>query len=237
MRKRIAAVLALGASLMMSTTALAGTWVDTYGDGYSWQYQNDDGSMVESDWVETDGKWYYIGSWGVMLRCAVTPDNCLVGKDGVWDGDKLDIYDALDEDVAAAYKKIVQTSYNILDYYLFDADQDGTPELFVRRGTCEADYMFYVYTHNGEKAVHIGSFDGGHGGLCTTRDGKLYREYAHMGVYGLCAVIWDGTGIVYNSDTLIEETISEGSDYEDIMGRFGVYSLWSYSGSDLTPFN
>ncbi len=237
MKKRIAAALALGVSLMMSTTALAGTWVDAYGDGAYWKYQNDDGTMAENTWVESDGKWYYMGAYGDMMKCGVTPDNCLVGKDGVWNGARLDSYDVLDEDAAAAYEKIVQTSYNILDYYLFDADQDGTPELFVRRGTCEADYMFYVYTYNGDRAVQIGSFDGGHGGLCTTRDGKLYREYAHMGVFGLCSLTWDGTTFAYNPESLFEEFVTEGNGYEDIMARMGVYDLWSYSGSDLTPFN
>lgn len=237
MRKKIAAALALGVSLMMSTTALAGTWVDPYGDGFYWKYQNDDGSDAQHIWVETDGKWYFIGNYGFMIRCGVTPDNCLIGKDGVWKGDKLDSYDTIDEDAAEAYKKIVQNSSNLLDYNLFDADQDGTPELFIRKGTCEADYMFYAYTYNGDRAVQIGSFDGGHGGLCTTRDGKLYREYAHMGVFGLCSVSWNGTTFAYNSDSLYEEVLADGVEYEDVMAKMGIYDLWSYSSSDLTPFN
>lgn len=48
-----------------------------------WYYLNADGSMAVG-WVQDAGKWYYLGSDGTMLVNAITPDNYVVGPDGVW---------------------------------------------------------------------------------------------------------------------------------------------------------
>lgn len=48
-----------------------------------WYYLNADGSMAVG-WVQDTGKWYYLGSDGTMLVNAITPDNYVVGPDGVW---------------------------------------------------------------------------------------------------------------------------------------------------------
>ena len=48
------------------------------------------------------------------------------------------------------------------DYYLYDMDGDGVKELLLQEGTCEADYMYQVYTIANGAAVSLGELSGGH---------------------------------------------------------------------------
>ena len=76
------------------------------------------------------------------------------------------------EEMVTAYcNKIEQLEYNNLlyGYFLFDITHDGIPELWVKYGTCEADYQLDVYTYNhGIKRIYQ---DGaGHTGYCQGND-------------------------------------------------------------------
>lgn len=88
-----------------------------------------------------------------------------------------------------AYQKILDDTYSkyqssngkYLEYHVYDVDQDGTEELIVRNGTCEADYMWYLYTYSGGKAVSVDTFAGGHSALYTCSSGGFYCMHAQMG--------------------------------------------------------
>ena len=43
-------------------------------------------------------------------------------------------------------------------YLLYDVDKDGTPELIIKTGTCEADYMGTLYTFRDGEARKIDEF-------------------------------------------------------------------------------
>ena len=234
MKSKTIAILTLAAALMTPGTALAGTWVDPYEDGKTWQYQRDDGTMEENAWVESGGKWYYIGDYGYMYRCMVTPDGYMVGVDGAWTGQMMSLESGMDSDRAEAYENILLSAQKLEDYTLFDLDKDGAPELFVRKGTSEADYTWHVYTYNGSRAVAAGSFHGGHGGLCVDSEGNLYKERAHMGVYGLQAVSWKAGRAVCSDDFTCMEEMAD--DYERVMAEYGVYGIGVYLEGDFTPF-
>lgn len=45
-------------------------------------------------------------------------------------------------------------------YHLYDIDGNGTPELILLEGTCEADYNYYVYTYEDGNAVQLGTLLG-----------------------------------------------------------------------------
>ena len=89
----------------------------------------------------------------------------------------------------AAYQKILDDTYakykddggKYLEYHVYDVDQDGTKELIVRNGTCEADYTWHLYTYSGGSASLIDTFNGGHTSLYVCNSGGFYCMQAHMG--------------------------------------------------------
>lgn len=50
-----------------------------------WIYRDDaTQEIVKDKWLFDSGKWYYVGSDGVMLKNTHTPDDLYVGSDGAW---------------------------------------------------------------------------------------------------------------------------------------------------------
>lgn len=67
-------------------------------------------------------------------------------------------------------------------YSLYDVDQDGVPELFVKYGICEADYVTQCYAFQEGRVVCIGEFPSGHSVLYTCPDKSAFlRHQGHMG--------------------------------------------------------
>lgn len=67
-------------------------------------------------------------------------------------------------------------------YSLYDVDKDGVPELFVKYGSCEANFTTQCYTFRDGKVVCIGEFRSGHSGLYTHPDkSAVLRSSGHMG--------------------------------------------------------
>ena len=93
---------------------------------------------------------------------------------------------SLTKQIKTDYKEILQYYYGgeyaWITYAVYDIDKDGIPELFVRNGTCEADYMYIIYTHNGTRAVYLGQVNGGHSALyAVPNQNGVYVHTAHMG--------------------------------------------------------
>ena len=78
MRKTKLFIATLVMSMVLSSTALAGTWQSQ--DNGQWKYQNDDGSFA-TGWVNDGGKSYYLDANGLMLANTTTPDG-YYAKDG-----------------------------------------------------------------------------------------------------------------------------------------------------------
>lgn len=85
MRKTKLLFMTLAMSMVLSSTAFAGTWVSPAAG--QWKYQNDDGSFA-TGWIEDGGKSYYMDENGIMLSNTTTPDGYYVGPNGVWDGNE-----------------------------------------------------------------------------------------------------------------------------------------------------
>ena len=67
---------------------------------------------------------------------------------------------------------------------MYDIDEDGVPEMFVKIGTCEADAEINAYTvDNYGDAYWLGTIWASHSGLCgLVTKGEMLRHNASMGV-------------------------------------------------------
>ena len=74
----------------------------------------------------------------------------------------------------------VSRQANDCSYFLFDIDRDDIPELWIKVGNCEADYMLLVYTYRDgiRKLYEDGA---GHTSFYKGKD-YILQVYAHMGV-------------------------------------------------------
>ena len=73
----------------------------------------------------------------------------------------------------------VSRQANDCSYFLFDIDRDDIPELWIKVGNCEADYMLLVYTYRDgiRKLYEDGA---GHLNMYKGKD-YILQVYAHMG--------------------------------------------------------
>lgn len=110
-------------------------------------------------------------------------------------------------------------------YFLTDITGDGIPELWVKYGTCEADYMLdvYTYTRSGLKRIlHTGASHTGYYG--TPNGNYVIAQNAHMG-YEV------HTRITYSRNKLREKIIYESP------GEVENYKDLSEPIFNFTPFN
>lgn len=83
----------------------------------------------------------------------------------------------------AEYVQLIEEGmFGVDGYYLYDINKDGIPELVVKFGTCEADYIGHCYTFDGEMAVFVEEVGLGHASLYTDpeNNGVIYL-WGHMG--------------------------------------------------------
>lgn len=115
------------------------------------------------------------------------------------DSEYQNLYGPLLDQVDATYGE-----YN--DYYLYDIDGDGVKELLLQEGTCEADYMYQVYTIANGSAVYLGELSGGHTMFFEDTEGgngsSILLMQAHMGYERISRV-------TLSNGSLSEEEISE----------------------------
>lgn len=91
------------------------------------------------------------------------------------------------------------------EYFLFDITNDSIPELWVRDGTCEADYEMLVFTFQDGTVKKIHTTEAGHSSF-HLGDNYVLKNMVHMG-YQLM------TKIYYNGEKIVEKTTYESSGY------------------------
>ncbi|WP_051671396.1 hypothetical protein [Oribacterium sp. P6A1] len=108
---------AIGVMSIMSSTALAGQWVQI---GRNWQYDEGNGSYLENTWSWIDGnndgiaECYYFDEYGDCLRSTTTPDGYYVNSDGAW------VYNG----ILQTKNVQVENTDTISGYYSFKSDYD-----------------------------------------------------------------------------------------------------------------
>lgn len=95
-----------------------------------------------------------------------------------------------------------------VEYFLFDMNEDNTPELITVTGTCEADKTTAFYTIKNHETVVIGeNFRGDHSTFCIDKRTGLFVMKNEWG--GLGSV----TGYVFDGEKVYESTILKDYNY------------------------
>lgn len=98
-----------------------------------------------------------------------------------------------------------------LEYGLCDLDGDGVLEMIVKEGTCEADFVWRVYTISETGAKDVGSFGGSHSILYTDAEPGLLCQHGQMGHEEIERITYDGQYI--SVQTLISQDLAPGEEY------------------------
>ena len=115
------------------------------------------------------------------------------------------------EQVRAFYDEHGDQGYIVgseLSYLLYDIDKDGTPELLIKFGTCEADYQGLLYSFRDGQAVQIGEELGlGHSSIYSDPgENGIILMWGHMG-YASAERISLADG--FASELLYEDNLNE----------------------------
>ncbi len=101
---------------------------------------------------------------------------------------------------------IMYSEYN--ECYFFDINKDGTTELIVQNGTCEADYQYDIYTAKNNSAVYVDTISAGHSGLFESDNGDLIIQYAQMGDEAVSSISMENGKItiteLYSKSTVVD---------------------------------
>ena len=113
-----------------------------------------------------------------------------------------------------------------ITYSLYDMDGNGTPELLLQYGTCEADYRIVIYTVE-DNALKLVADDvaGGHTGFAYDYvANQLVLAHGHMGSGIMTWYDLDENGnLRYLIDSEPFEFAGEGlPEYEDVMKKYNV---------------
>ncbi|MDO4283615.1 MAG: hypothetical protein Q4D02_08280 [Clostridia bacterium] len=116
-------------------------------------------------------------------------------------------------DWRALYKEVLEEYKEEADslYALADIDNDGIPELIVRTGSYEAEYMFHFYKCINHKAENIDDGIGaGHTALYLMNNENYIRAiYAHMGYETVSNISIEDNKIKYEQISQREVSTSE----------------------------
>ena len=116
--------------------------------------------------------------------------------------------------VAAYSNKIDMIGEDVFyGYFLYDITHDGLPELWVKTGTCEADFQLDVYTYN-HGIKHIYQEGAGHCCYCQGNN-YILVWWGHMGSASWNKITYnDQDGKIY-TECIFSETLREDESSDD----------------------
>lgn len=121
-------------------------------------------------------------------------------------------------EILTPFKSVVDTLNSAGDphvdvsYFLFDITEDGSPELWIKSGTCEADYRLRAYTLDSGKPRKIYDEYGGHSEFFIFK-GQLVCVMCNTGGGLVITYVYDGKRVI---DSMVE------------------FSTWNESGEALS---
>lgn len=120
------------------------------------------------------------------------------------------------QSIKKAYIKKVNSliAYGDEGYFLTDITGDGVPELWVKYGTCEADYMLDVYTYSKSGLKRILRTGASHTGYYGEPNGDyVIAQNAHMGYEVHTRITYTGKKL---REKVIYESPGEVENYKDL---------------------
>ncbi len=142
----------------------------------------------------------------VQIDAAGDEDYYIFNTDAALDWQNA-YYELLKDDInlrtpaEESYMDFLGETYGM--YFLYDIDDDGTSELFVRIGYSEAEYMMEVYTYENGETKLLDMFGAGHSSFYALEDGGLMQYWAHMGAVSVSE--WTRNGDSLETQLLLEE--------------------------------
>ena len=149
--------------------------------------------------------------------------------------------DYLREEIPGPDDDYGSNEYTPCEYYLYDIDKDGIPEMLLKRGTCEADYNGELYRNDGY-AVRVAVYDIGMGHMGFYSDpgeNGIIFNWGHMGGHSVeRASLKKRDQWSYDLEyegLLTEEITGEDEEYTEVSSLVpGAVSLpWSKMSSNL----
>lgn len=119
-----------------------------------------------------------------------------------------------------------------IEYSLYDIDGNGSPEIFVKQGGSEADFMYSVYTMTPAGAELMDTLGGGHSYLCgLSGQNACLLVYGHQGHEQILE-------LTLVNGQLIQEVIYEayGEEYHNLTG-LPVYDVSEAPRWDGNPYD
>ena len=120
------------------------------------------------------------------------------------------------------------------DYSLYDVDEDGVPELFVKYGKAEAGFTTQCYTWRDGQTVCIGEFRSGHSALYTC-PGKsaVLRSEGHMGYKEVYEYPMEGGKLTEEREIFSEEDVRDYTPTDEIVpGAEYIESYYTRGGTE-----
>ena len=147
--------------------------------------------------------------------------------------DRLDSYEEL---YKAEVQRVWDETYNandgtvMIDYALYDIDNDKIPELIFNHGTCEADMMVTVYTVDLDaKLKKVGEVGGGHAVFAEddSEDADNRAFVLVQGHMGYMTIRWFtlGDDFTFSERRNLEHELKADEDYEDVEWDNSVWRL------------
>ena len=227
MHKKIMAVI-IAAAMMFSMTAC----------DFKLGGKDNDIDTVESDTTETasdDTPDVAGNSDDSTTEAATESDSTTEAKveedsntfDADKDAEEFSIsYDDLDDWQKAFYDKLGEVqgeTYQPIDeqdvmvpstgYFIYDIDDDGTPELFIRYGTCEADYFIKMYKADGTTAEDVWTTYCGHTSFYSMPEKGMISYWGHMGYMSMNKMWFTGTEM--ESENICDQELEPGQGADE----------------------
>jgi len=140
-------------------------------------------------------------------------------------GGVMDMYPSLYQgEVSRVWNETAGENDNMVsaDYTLRDLDGNGVPELILRHGTCEADYMINVYTVSDDGELqNIAEIGGSHTAFaCEEGSGGFVLLSGHMGIGALRWFEMKNGSVTESRSESFE--LGKDETYDDIMEKYNV---------------
>ena len=136
-------------------------------------------------------------------------------EEQVSEGVEIDFLESYKSAVLKACEPFEEQGYGSVSFTLYDVYGDGTPELIMKTGTCEADFRIGVYTLNESgETVQIGEDLGGSHTSFGLNDetGRFSLIYGHMGSGGAVQIEYQ-QGQFVNAGEEAEVEFSDSDDF------------------------